>query len=73
MFHRHSRGLDVNYDRTTEEDRLQEYLKAIDLLTINLENRLKTKIHQMESQHSAEWNQLKEQMAELKKVLEHKV
>lgn len=67
--HRQSRGLDVNYDRTTEEDRLEEYLKALDLLTINPENRLKTKITQMESEHSAEWNQLKEQMNELKNLL----
>jgi integrase len=29
--HRHSRGLDENYDRTDESDRLQEYLKAVDL------------------------------------------
>ncbi|MGC1132089.1 MAG: site-specific integrase [Nitrososphaeraceae archaeon] len=71
--HKVSRGLDVNYDRTTEEDRLQEYLKAVDLLTINSEHRLKLQIHQMRAEHSAEWNQLKEQMAELKKVLEHKV
>ena len=63
----------MHYDRTTEEDRLQEYLKAGDLLTINPENRLKRKIHLMEAEHSAEWRQLKEQMAELKKVLEHKV
>jgi hypothetical protein len=42
--HKVSRGLDVNYDRTDESDRLNEYLKAIDLLTINEENRLKTKV-----------------------------
>ncbi len=42
--HRCSRGLDVNYDRTSEEDRLQEYLKAIDLLTISTENRLRKEI-----------------------------
>jgi len=47
--HKMSRGLDVNYDRTSEEDRLAEYLKAVDLLTINSENRLKKKIHQLES------------------------
>jgi integrase len=69
--HKHSRGLDVNYDRSTEEDRLQEYLKALDLLTINSENRLKRQIHQLESQHSEEWNALKAQMAELKQVLDH--
>ena len=45
--HRHSRGLDENYDRTDENDRLQEYLKAVDLLTINEENRLKTKVQQL--------------------------
>jgi len=68
--HKHSRGLDVNYDRTTEEDRLSEYLKAVDLLTINSENRLKIKIQQLETQHSEEWNMLKAQMAELKQVLD---
>ncbi|MGH9985599.1 MAG: tyrosine-type recombinase/integrase [Nitrososphaeraceae archaeon] len=68
--HKVSRGLDINYDRTTEEDRLQEYLKAVDLLTINLENRLKRKIYQLESQHSDEWNALKAQMDELKAVLD---
>jgi integrase len=67
--HRQSRGLDVNYDRTTPEDRLQEYLKAIDLLTINPENRLKIKITQMESEHSAEWNQLKQEMSGLRDIL----
>lgn len=71
--HKVSRGLDANYDRTTEDDRLSEYLKAVDLLTISQENRLKLQIHQMEAEHSAEWQQLKQQMAELKKVLEHKV
>jgi integrase len=42
--HRHSRGLDVNYDRTTEEDRLKQYLKAIDLLTISPENQLRKQV-----------------------------
>jgi hypothetical protein len=46
--HKHSRGLDVNYDRTTEEDRLQEYLKAMDLLTISPENRLRKKVAEQE-------------------------
>lgn len=69
MGHRFSRGLDVNYDRATEEDRLQEYLKAVDFLTINNENRLKHQIHQMEAEHSVEWQQLKEQMNELRGLL----
>ena len=71
--HRHSRGLDRNYDRTTEEDRLSEFIKAVDLLIINSEHRLKQQIHFMKAEHSAEWQQLKEQMNELRSLLEHKV
>lgn len=43
-----TRGLDVNYDRTNEEDRLSEYVKAIDLLTISQTNILKKKIGEQE-------------------------
>jgi hypothetical protein len=45
---------DYNYDRTTEEDRLSEFIKAVDLLTISQEKRLKLQIHQMKAEHSAE-------------------
>lgn len=45
--HSVSRGLDVNYDRTTEDDKLEEYLKAVDLLTINPENRLRRQVEQL--------------------------
>lgn len=68
--HKVSRGLDVSYDRTSEEDRLSEFLRAVDYLTICSENRLKNKIHQLESEHSAEWKQLKEQINELKRLIE---
>jgi hypothetical protein len=67
--HKYSGGLDVNYDRTTEEDRLAQYLLSIELLTINSENRLDRKIRQLESEHSAEWNALKREMNELKRLL----
>jgi integrase len=67
--HKHSRGLDVNYDRTTEEDRLSEFIKAVDVLTINSEHRLKQQIHFMKAEHSVEWQQLKEQMNELRSLL----
>ncbi|MGA7370332.1 MAG: hypothetical protein WBX01_14485 [Nitrososphaeraceae archaeon] len=46
--HKHSRGLDVNYDRSSEEDRLQEYLKDADLSTISPENRLRKLIADQE-------------------------
>jgi integrase len=68
--HKHSRGLDVNYDRTSEEDRLNEFVKGIDYLTINSEHRFKNRIHELEAQHSEEWNNLKSEMNELKQILE---
>jgi hypothetical protein len=37
--HKHSRGFDTNYDRTSEDERLQQYLKAINLRTIKQENK----------------------------------
>lgn len=61
--HRQSRGLDVNYDRTTEEDRLQEFLKAMDLLTISPKNRLRKQI--AEHEHT-----IQVQMAEKDKQIE---
>lgn len=44
--HKHSLGLDMHYDRTSEEDRLSEYMKAIDLLTISPENRLRKEVQE---------------------------
>jgi hypothetical protein len=40
----HSIGLDDNYLRLNEEEVLAEYLKAVDLLTINNEHRLQRKV-----------------------------
>lgn len=39
----HKIGLASCYYRPTEEDFIQEYLKAVNLLTINEENKLKQK------------------------------
>jgi hypothetical protein len=44
MFMGHSIGLDDHYFKPGENDVLQEYLKAVDYLTINEENRLKIKV-----------------------------
>ena len=57
--HRHSRGLGVNYDRTTEEDRLEEYLKAINLLTIDPKQRLQTRVEELETGQAQEIATLK--------------
>jgi hypothetical protein len=44
----HSFGESQNYHRTTEQELLEDYLKVVDLLTINDEFRLKRKIETLE-------------------------
>ena len=43
-------GQDVSYVRATTEDRLMEYMKAVDLLTIDSKHRLKTRITELETE-----------------------
>lgn len=52
--HKMSRGLDVNYDRTDEEDRLTEWFKAVNLLTINSKYRTELKLKRLEGEQSKE-------------------
>jgi predicted nucleic acid-binding Zn-ribbon protein len=44
----HRGGLQHKYDKPEVEELLEEYIKAIDLLTINDENRLKAKVATLE-------------------------
>jgi integrase len=46
----HKIGLASAYYRPTEQEMLDEYLKAVNLLTINEENRLKIKVELLESE-----------------------
>jgi integrase len=46
--HRSSVGIDASYDRTPESVRLREFTKAIDLLTISPENRLRKQVAERE-------------------------
>ncbi|PWU82673.1 MAG: hypothetical protein DLM72_00540 [Candidatus Nitrosopolaris wilkensis] len=55
------------YLKYSEEDLLQEYLKAVNLLTINEENRLKVKVNELE-QKNLEIAQLKQQMEEMQEA-----
>jgi len=48
----HKIGLASCYYRPTEEEMLEEYQKAIDLLTINEENRLKKKVESLQIEKS---------------------
>jgi hypothetical protein len=43
----HDIGLKKHYLRLTEDEILEEYLKAVDSLTINEENRLKRKVQKL--------------------------
>jgi single-stranded DNA-specific DHH superfamily exonuclease len=44
------KGNDSSYVRTSQESLLQEYLKAVNELTINEENRLKIKVQKLEKE-----------------------
>ena len=46
------KGLELRYDRLTEEEMLKEYEKAIDLLTIDPANRLRKKVEKLEVEAS---------------------
>jgi flagellar capping protein FliD len=72
MFMGHSLGLDDNYFKPSENDVLEEYLAAVDWLTINEENRLKKQVKEltkkqdeievMKERHEQEIKDIHEQM-----------
>jgi integrase len=64
--HKHSRGLDVSYDRTTEEDRLAEYKRAIPYLTIDPKQRLEKENQELKSERAEEIAKLKTELREHK-------
>jgi hypothetical protein len=51
--------VDASYIRTTEEDRLAEYVKTIDLLTIDPTKRLQRKVQELETGQAQEIAQIK--------------
>ena len=58
------KSLQRTYDKPENEELLEEYLKAVDLLTINDENRLKTKVATLEDK-DREIHELREQVKSL--------
>ncbi|HJT47970.1 MAG TPA: hypothetical protein VJ729_07280, partial [Nitrososphaeraceae archaeon] len=72
MFMGHSIGLDDNYFKPSENDVLEEYLTAIDWLTINEENRLKMQVKELtekqdeieivKKRHKEEMESMREEM-----------
>lgn len=61
----HSTGLDDKYYRPTPADLLEEYLKAVDLLTINDEHRLRRKVEELTGRTS-DISMLKNRIDELR-------
>jgi integrase len=65
----HSVGISDSYYRATESELLEDYLKAVDLLTINQENRLKLKLEQKIQIEKSQIEALKADFDGLKKEL----
>jgi hypothetical protein len=69
----HKIGLASAYYKPTVQDMLKEYLKAVNLLTINEENRLKQKVEILEIEKSqlailqADFEKLKQQVMKRRK------
>ena len=61
----HLPNQDASYIRATEEDRLKEYLKAADALTIDPTQRLQQKVKDLEGQQAQEIAQLSVKVKEL--------
>jgi integrase len=64
----HSIGLASSYYRPTEDVMLEEYMKAVDNLTINEENRLRKKVEKLEVEKN-QFEQLAAEIREIKKVI----
>jgi hypothetical protein len=63
----HSIGLSNSYYKPSSDELLNGYLKAVNLLTINEENRLRIKVRDMEVSHSQEWDAIAKKIESLEK------
>jgi hypothetical protein len=80
MFMGHSIGLDDNYFKPSENDVLEEYLVAVDWLTINEENRLKKQVKElrkkqdeietMKERHEQDMKYMREQMNQILSMIQ---
>jgi integrase len=61
----HSIGLSDSYYRPDANEILQEYLKAVDLLTINEENRLRRKVESQEKE-AEQWEKIRKEVDKIR-------
>jgi hypothetical protein len=71
--HKVSRGRDVEYDRSEVNERLQEWSKAINKLTINEELRLKKKLQVVEGETNQRIAELETELQEEKAELQREI
>jgi hypothetical protein len=68
----HDTGLEKSYYKPDEKTLLEDYLKVVDLLTINEENRLKMRVEQLEIDKT-DFQALAAEIAQIKKDLKRKL
>ena len=68
----HDTGLQKSYYKPSEKDILEDYLKVIDLLTINEVNKLKLEFEEKLRIEKSEFEMLTADVAELKKMMKKK-
>jgi integrase len=66
----HKRGIQSSYFRPSDDELLEEYVKAIDLLTINEENRLKIKVEELTTQNETNEYVINSRLQEKEKEME---
>jgi integrase len=66
----HKRGIQSSYFRPSDDELLEEYVKAIELLTINEENRLKIKVEELTAQNESNDDVIKNRLQEKEKEME---
>ena len=69
MGHKKEQGLDRNYYRPTSDKLLNEYLKVVNDLTINDENRLKFENEELHKKLEREFKPMQQDIEELYKIL----
>jgi len=70
MFMGHSIGLDDHYFKPGDNYVLQEYLKAVDNLTINEENRLKVKVEELRARNESNEHIINSRLQEMQSQMQ---
>lgn len=67
--HKHSRGLNTAYDRTSETERFLEWAKAINLLTVDPKLKMEIQLQELEVKQVSEMNKLRQDVDKMKKII----